>query len=44
MVLKIDYDSVKLQKVTHNDVTKITSPKIRHQNYVTNIFIFKPLL
>jgi len=42
MVLKIDNDTVKLQKVTY-DVINITSPKMRHQNYVTKFSIFKPL-
>jgi len=42
MILKIDCDSEKLQKVTY-DVIKITSPKICHQNDVTKSSIFKPL-
>jgi len=39
MVLKNDYDTVKLQKFTY-DVIKIASPKIRHQNVLTKIFRF----
>jgi len=38
MALKIDYDTIKFQKVTYHiiiDVMKITSPKTRHQNDVT---------
>jgi len=42
MAFKIDYDTIKLQKVLY-DVIKITTPKIRHQNDVTIFFIFKPL-
>jgi len=40
LVLKIDYDTEKLQKVTY-DVIKITSLKSRHQNDVTKIFHFQ---
>jgi len=39
MVLKIDYGTIKLQKVTYG-IIKITSPKISHQNEVTNFFSF----
>jgi len=39
MVLIIDYDTVKLQKVIY-DVIKITSLKIHHQNDVTKVFHF----
>jgi len=41
MILKMDYDTGKLQKVTYdyfNDVIKITPPKIHHQNDVIKIF------
>jgi len=40
MVLKIDYDTEKLQKVTY-DVMKITSPIMRHQNDATRFFYFQ---
>jgi len=40
-ILKIDYDTVKLKVIY--DVIKITLPKIRHQNDVTRVSIFKPL-
>jgi len=47
--LKIDYDTVKLQKVTKMtsffEVIKIMSPEIRHQNDVTTFLHFQtPLL
>jgi len=43
MALKIDYGTVKLQKVTN--AIKITPPKIHHQNDVTKFFHFQtPLL
>jgi len=48
MVLKIDYDIVKFQKVSYDvifDVIKITLPKIRHHNDVTSFsFISSPSL
>jgi len=40
MALKIDYDTVKLQKVTY-DVIKITSPKIHHLKDVSKNFRFQ---
>jgi len=46
MVLKINYDTEKLQKVTHDviyEVIKITSLKVSHQNDVTKIFRFQAL-
>jgi len=42
MVLKIDYDKEKLQKVTYDaiiDVIQITSQKVSYQNNVTNFFL-----
>jgi len=39
VILKIDYDTVKLQKDPYN-VTKIASTKIHHQNNVTIFFHF----
>jgi len=44
MILKIDYDTVKLQKshmTSFYDVIKIMPPKVRHQNDVTKIFHFQ---
>jgi len=46
MVLKIDYGTVKLQKVTYDAILlrqKNTSSKIRHYNDVTEIFHFQAL-
>jgi len=44
MILKIDYDTVKLQKITY-DIIKITPPKNASLNDVTKIFDFQaPLL
>jgi len=40
MVLKINYDTVNLQKVTY-DVVKIMLLKIHHQNGVENFFHFQ---
>jgi len=44
MMLQIDYDTVKFQKVTYyvifNNVVNITPTKIYHQNDVTKIFHF----
>jgi len=42
MVLEIDYDAIKLQKVAH-DVIKITPSKTR-QSDVTKLSIFSPFL
>jgi len=43
MVLKIDHDTVKLQKIMTSfyDIIKITSPKTRHKNDVTILFYFQ---
>jgi len=46
MVLKIDCDTVKLQKVTCDVIimtSKRLSQKIRHQNVVIKFSIFNPL-
>jgi len=45
MVLKIEYNIIKLQKshtTSFYDITKITSPIIRHQTDVTKFSIFEP--
>jgi len=47
MVLKIDSDTIKLQKVTY-DVIFMTSQRLRHRKFVIkmtlqNVSIFKPL-
>jgi len=41
MVLKIDYDTVKLPVTYNVDVIKITLPKVHHQNDVTKFFHFQ---
>jgi len=40
MVLKFDYGTIKLQKVTY-DIIFMTLQRLRHQNDVTKIFYFQ---